>query len=312
MLSQQLRSTLLSSLESRVMLFDEPMRKHTSFRIGGPAEALIIPNNEEDLRQLLGLASQNSIPVTIIGAGTNLLVSDHGIAGIVIKMTDCFSNIDISEQQVIAGAGCSLPTLSRLTADGGLTGLEFAVGIPGALGGAVVINAGAHGAAIGNFVTAVKVINFRGEPAELTKDNLNFGYRKSELQNKDMILLSVTLELEKGNAGEIKEKMREYLQQRRAKQPLNLPSAGSIFKNPEGDYAGRLIEACGCKGMSIGDAQVSELHANFIVNKGNATAQDVLRLMNNVRKIVFKKYGIKLEPEINIIGKGIRLSDEKL
>ncbi len=304
MLTPQLQNALLHSLQEKVRL-DEPMRKHTSFRIGGPADALIIPHGEDELKRIVEFARHNTIPVTIVGSGTNLLVSDDGIPGIVIKVAGCLDNVTFSGREVSAGAGCSLARLSNLAADYGLAGIEFAVGIPGALGGAVTLNAGARGASIGDLVRRIRVIDFKGEPAELTGDDVRFGYRKSEVKSRNVIVLSAVLELEPGNTAEIKGEMREYLRQRRMKQPLGLPSAGSIFKNPKDDHAGRLIEECGCKGMRVGDAQVSGLHANFIVNKGNATAQDVLRLMSKIREAVLVKYGIELEPEIHIMGKGM-------
>lgn len=306
MLSEQVKSAF-TNLISCPILFDKPMRNYTTFGIGGPAEVLIIPDSEDDLRHTLKFASQNLIPITIIGNGSNLLVSDYGIEGIVIKIAGCFNEVALSGGRVTAGAGCPLSKLSELVASQGLTGLEFSIGIPGTVGGAVVTNAGAHGASLGDVITKINVIDFNCEFFELDKSDLGFSYRKSSLQNKDIIILNVEMELEKGDVNEIKRKMLKYLQQREKKQPFGLRSAGSIFKNPKNNYAGRLIEACGCKGMSIGDAQVSESHANFIVNKGDAAAQDVIRLMNKVQEMVFAKYDVKLEPEINIIGKGIEV-----
>ena len=306
MLPEQVKSTLISFI-SGTILFNAPMRNHTSFGIGGPADALFVPHDKNDLTRILKIASQNNIPITIIGNGTNLLISDDGIEGIVIKIAGCFDDVALSGGEVTAGAGCPLSKLSKLVANRRLSGLEFAVGIPGTVGGAVVTNAGANEAAIGDVILKVKVMDFKGEFFEFDKSDLKISYRNSGLQNKDIIILNVEMELEKGDVNEIKRKIIKYLQQRKRKQPLGLRSAGSIFKNPKSDYAGRLIEACGCKGMSIGDAQISEQHANFIVNKGNATAHDVIRLMNNVQEMVFVKYGVKLEPEINIMCKGIEV-----
>jgi UDP-N-acetylmuramate dehydrogenase len=302
MLSEQVKSAL-ANLISGSILFDEPMRNHTSFGIGGPADALITPNTENDIKHVLKISSQNNIPITVIGNGSNLLISDNGIEGIVIKIAGCFDDVALSGREVTAGAGCPLSKLSELVSNRGLSGLEFAVGIPGTVGGAVVTNAGAHEAAIGNVILKVKVLDLNCKLFELDKSDLKFSYRNSGLQNRTVIILNVEMELEKGDVNGIKKKMLKYLQQRKRKQPLGLCSAGSIFKNPENDYAGRLIEACGCRGMSIWDAQVSELHADFIVNTGNATAQDVIQLMNKVQKRVLAKYSIKLEPEINIMGK---------
>lgn len=306
MLSEQVKS-MFTNFVSGNILFNEPMRNHTSFGIGGPADALITPNSENDIKHVLKIYSQNNIPITIIGNGTNLLISDNGIEGIVIKIAGCFDDITFSGRKVTVGAGCPLSKLSELAANQGLNGLEFAIGIPGTVGGAVVTNAGAHGVSLGDVITKVKVMDFKDKFFELDKSDLKFSYRNSSLQNRNVIILSVEMELEKGDVNEIKRKMLKYLQQRKGKQPLGLRSAGSVFKNPKNDYAGRLIEACGCKDMGIGNAQVSEQHANFIVNNGNATAKDVIRLMSKVQEMVFVKYGVKLEPEINIIGKGIEV-----
>ncbi len=283
------------------MLLNELMKNHTSFRIGGPAN-IIIPKDIDDLKNILKRSSENNIPVTIIGNGTNLLVSDDGIEGIVIKIKDCLDNLLINKQRVLVGAGCVLSKLSEAVANRGLSGLEFAIGIPGTIGGAVVMNAGAHGGEMSDVVTKVKVMDFKGEINELSKDDLEFGYRKSKLQNRDLIALEVEIELKNDDVEKIKEKMVKHLEWRKKNQPIGIPNAGSIFKNPENDYAGRLIDSAGCKGTRIGDAQVSELKANFIVNTDNATARDVLDLIKKLQDTVFKKYGIKLVQEIKTIG----------
>ncbi|OQX54777.1 MAG: UDP-N-acetylenolpyruvoylglucosamine reductase [Candidatus Cloacimonas sp. 4484_209] len=298
------RGSLQNELSGTV-LWNEPMRRHTTFKIGGPADAIIIPSNETNLQHILKIASQNQIPVTVIGNGSNLLVSDSGIDGIIIKISGCFNNVTIQDRKIIAGAGCYLSRLTKLTADFGLSGLEFAAGIPGTVGGAVVTNAGTHEMEIGNFITKIRAMNYDGELIELSKEELKFGYRYTALQERDVIVLNVEMELLKGDRKEIKKKIKMHLERRKKKQPLNFHSAGSVFKNPPNDYAGRLIEACGCKGMRVGDAEVSKLHANFIVNCGNARANDVLKLMTKIRETVFQKYGIELEPEIKIIGRGI-------
>ena len=300
MLPTQFIESLRRDIKGEILL-KELMEKHTSFRIGGPAN-IIIPKDVSDLKNILKLTSENNIPVTIIGNGTNLLVSDDGIEGVVIKIKDCLDDILINKQHVMVGAGCLLSKLSEVVANRGLSGLEFAIGIPGTVGGAVVMNAGAHGGEMSYVVTKVKVMDFKGEINELSKDDLEFGYRKSKLQNRDLIVLEVKMELKKDDVEKIKEKMAIYLEWRKKNQPIDIPNAGSIFKNPENDYAGRLIDFAGCKGMRVGGAHVSELKANFIVNIGNATAQDILNLMKKVHDTVLKKYGIKLVPEIKVIG----------
>lgn len=293
----------LKKIVKGVVLFGEPMKKHTSFCIGGPAVIFIIPADKNDLNNILNFANSNNIQINIIGNGTNLLVSDDGVAGITIKISSCFDDVIVSGQKIVVGAGYSLSELSKLVANYGLSGLEFAVGIPGTVGGAVVMNAGAHGGAMADVVTKVLTMNFEGKTNELSKDNLVFGYRKSKLQNDDAIVLEVEMELKKGDTAEIKKRMVKYLEWRKKNQPINIPNAGSIFKNPKNDYAGRLIDIAGCKGIRIGDAQVSELKANFIVNRGNASAKDVLTLIERVSNIVKLKCGIKLESEVKIIGR---------
>ena len=293
----------LKTLTRGVIRFDEPMRNHTSFRIGGPADALIMPADEDDLRNVMKFANENGIPWEIMGNGTNLLVSNEGVDGIVIKIKDCLDSVAISEQRVIVGAGYLLTKLSRLVADHGLSGLEFAVGIPGTLGGATVMNAGAHGGQMSDVVTNLTVMDRKGGVSTSAKKELDYGYRESKLQSLDLIVLEVELELKKGKPADIKQKMAEFLKWRRKSQPLGLPNAGSIFKNPENDYAGRLIELSGCKGMMRGDAQVSDLHANFIINKGNATARDVMNLITQVHRNVLEQADVDLGLEIKIIGR---------
>ena len=302
MITEQPRKTL-TKLIKRKILFDEPMKNHTSLRIGGPADALIIPRNEYDLKNLINFHKQTDIPLTVIGNGTKLLVSDEGIDGIVVKISGCFNNVTVSGSRVKAGAGHSLANLSRLVADHGLSGLEFAVGIPGTVGGGVVMNAGAHGSMMSDVVTSATVMNFEGEISKYSKSDINFGYRQSKFQNNHSTVLSVEMNLRKNNAEKIRKKMYEYIQWRKKNQPLDLPNAGSIFKNPKDTSAGKLIDMAGLKGMMVGGAKISEKRANFILNLGNATAQDVLSLMNAVQKRILEKYGFKLEPEIRIIGR---------
>lgn len=301
MFSKQIKEDL-ANLVKGIVLFDEPMKRHTSFRIGGPAEIFIEPKDENDLRNILIFVRENDIPINIIGNGTNLLISDNGVKGVVIKMSGCFNDVTINGETVAVGAGFPLPKLSRLVADRGLSGLEFAVGIPGTVGGAVMMNAGAHGSAMSDVVTKVRVMNFEEEISELSKKDLKFGQRKSELQKHDVIVINAEIELKKGDPEEIKKKMAKYLQWRKDNQPLDMPNAGSIFKNPPDDYAGRLIDLSGCKGLRIGGAQVSKKHANFIVNLGNAKADDIMALINIVHQRVKETFDIDLELEIKIIG----------
>jgi UDP-N-acetylmuramate dehydrogenase len=302
MISEGGRRTLMKLTKGDV-LFDEPMKNHTSFRIGGPVEALVIPKSENDLRKLLSFHRKNSIPLTVIGKGTKLLVSDEGIDGIIVKISGCFSKVSISGTKARVGGGRSLANLSRLVADHGLSGLEFAVGIPGTVGGGVAMNAGAHGAMMKDVVTNVVAMNREGEIREYSKDDLDFRYRESKLLYSNVIVLSVQMNFVRNDVERILRTMHEYIQWRKKTQPLDLPNAGSVFKNPTGSSAAKLIDMAGLKGIRAGGARISEKHANFIANEGNATARDVRCLMSKMKKEVFEKFGIMLEPEIRFLGR---------
>ena len=243
-----------------------------------------MPNDKEELRNILAICSESNIIPYIIGNGTNLLVMDKGVRGIIIKIGNNFNNIEICGEKIIAHAGVPLITLSYLAMEEGLTGLEFAGGIPGSVGGAVYMNAGAYGGEIRDVVTGAEVMDLNGNEKILTNDELMFGYRKSLLQGGDLIATKIELQLRKGNYEEIRKRMDELNNLRKKKQPLFMPSAGSTFKRPNGYYAGELIEKAGLKGFRVRDAQVSELHAGFIVNLGSATAKDVIELINVIQR----------------------------
>jgi len=300
MLSKLQKKTLMGLIEGKI-LFNEPMKNHTSFCIGGPADALIVPKNENDLKNIINWVKESSIQLVVIGNGTKLLVSDEGILGIVIKISGCFDYVDIVGNKIEVGAGFSLPNLCKIVADRGLQGLEFAAGIPGTVGAGVVMNAGAHGHSISDVVTNVLAMGFEGETKEYSKNELRFGYRESIFQKKPSIILNVGMDLIKGDVEKIRNKMYENLQWRKQNQPLDFPNAGSIFKNPPDLIAGKLIDGAGLKGIRIGDAKISEKRANFILNLGNASASDVLSLIKITQTKVFKKYNVKLEPEIRLI-----------
>lgn len=302
MISEDARKTLEGLVKGEV-LFDDPMKNHTSFHIGGPADALVIPRDELDLKNLLSFCKKQDIPLIVIGNGTKLLVSDEGIDGIVVKMSGCFDSVLISRSVVKVGAGFSLGSLSRLMVDHRLSGLEFAVGIPGTVGGAVVMNAGAHGSMMSDVVTNVTLMDFNGDISKCQKIDMSFGYRQSKFQNDPCIILTVEMRLRKNNAEMIRKRMHKYIRWRKKRQPQDMPSAGSIFKNPKGISAGQLIDMTGLKGLRIGNAKISEKQANFILNLGNATAQDVISLMKKAQKEALRKFGIMLEPEIKILGR---------
>jgi UDP-N-acetylmuramate dehydrogenase len=280
----------------------EPLKKYTSWKIGGPADILYAPPDYRACVEVLKMARQAGVPVTFLGAGTNVLVADEGVRGLVILTTN-WREVTWDEQgtKVTSGAGVPIAALSRLAGERGLTGLEYAVGIPGTLGGAVIMNAGAYGCALEQVLTSVKTLDEEGKLREYQKGEMALGYRTSIFQGKKELIVEATLALQPGKIDEIRAKMNEYLKLRREKQPLDLPSAGSIFKNTERG-AGRLVEAAGAKGWRIGDAQVSKKHANFIVNLGEAKAADVLALIAEVQKAAQRQFNVELETEIVLLG----------
>ena len=293
---------LRANIPEEQILLNESMKKHTSFRIGGPADIMVVPHDTEQVKTAIEIFKAHNIPYFIMGRGSNLLVRDKGIRGGVIKLADGFSKAKVTDRQIQAQAGILLSSLSNLALRAELTGLEFASGIPGTLGGAVAMNAGAYGGEIKDVIEKVIVLDENQKVLSFTNSEMNFGYRKSIVQNTKMIVLEVYMTLEKGNYQESKEKIKELTKRRREKQPLNYPSAGSTFKRPVGYYAGKLIQDSGLKGMRVGNAQISELHSGFIINMGDATADDVIKLIEKVKTRVYDRFGVNLEPELNIIG----------
>lgn len=273
--------------------------QHLEF--GGIADIFVKVNDTEELKFLLALASEKKVQVTVIGNGSNVLVKDKGIRGIVVKLN--FKKIIKEDNNVLnVGAGVLLSKLARVAQEEELEGLEFASGIPGNFGGTVYMNAGAYGEQIGNKIIETTYIDENGQIKIIKKEDQEFAYRKSIFQRKNWIILGGKIQLEKGNKEEIKSKIEKYSKSRREKQPLNMPNAGSVFKRGEGFVTAKLIDECGLKGYSVGDAQVSTLHAGFIVNKGNATAEDVLTLMQYIKEKVQEKFNVNIEPEIRITG----------
>ena len=283
------------------VLIDEPMSEHTSFKIGGPADALVLVENESELDAVLKLV-QGSEHI-LVGNGSNFLVADEGYPGIMIKLCGEFDEVkSCSESEICAGGAKLLSAVSAFATEHGLTGFEFASGIPGSIGGAMFMNAGAYGGEMKDIVESVRLMKPDGsEIIERNNSEMEFGYRHSKIQEDGMIVLSVIFKLEKGNVDEIKAQVAELQEKRNSKQPVNYPSAGSTFKRPAGGYAAALIDEAGLRACSIGAAQVSEKHAGFIINTGGATANDVLELMRHVRKTVYEKSGIMLEPEVRLI-----------
>lgn len=286
---------------------DEPLAAYTTFRIGGPADFLIIPEKVEEISRILSLCSKENIPYYVLGNGSNLLVSDEGYHGVILCIGSGMAEYKVVEENIdtvclTAGAGIMLSKLANSVANQGLTGFEFAAGIPGTLGGAITMNAGAYGGEIKDAIRQAKVITSMGELLTLSKEELELGYRTSIIQKEHYIVVEAMFEFQKGDRTVIKEKILELNRQRREKQPLEYPSAGSTFKRPEGYFAGKLIMDAGLRGYRVGDIMVSEKHCGFVVNVGNGTAKDARILMEDVSRIVYEKYQVKLEPEVRMLG----------
>lgn len=301
-MTHEIKDKLNKFLEQNQIIENEPMREHTTFRIGGPADILVIPKNELEIQKTVELCKTEGIQMTIIGNGSNLLVTDKGIRGIVIKIAEDFSDFTINGDEVCAHSGIKLTALSRRILEAELKGFEFASGIPGTLGGAAYMNAGAYDSEMKNIVKSLKVIDEEGKIIEISAEEMHFGYRKSLAMEKDYIILSVCMKLERGIKEEIKAKIDDFTEKRTSKQPLTEFSAGSTFKRPAGHFAGKLIEDAGLRGFTIGDAKVSEKHCGFVINKGNCSFEDMMNFLHEVKDRVYQNSGIKLEEEIKIIG----------
>ena len=284
------------------VLVNEPMASHTTFRIGGPADYFAVPETVEELEKVLNICKEEQTPYFILGNGSNLLVGDQGFRGVVIQLYKNFDGIKIEGTKVTARAGAMLVRVAKEAGKAGLTGLEFASGIPGTIGGAMVMNAGAYGGEMKDVVTAVTVLTKDGEVKTLTGEEMNFRYRGSVVEDDGMIVLEAGMELKEGDLEEIQARMAELTVQRKTKQPIENPSAGSTFKRPEGYFAGKLIQDAGLHGFQVGGAQVSEKHCGFVINAGGATAADVMNLMQQVSDKVKEQFGVTLEPEVKRIG----------
>lgn len=291
-----------SGEEFRDIRFDEPLKLHTSFKVGGPADVMIIPSTEEELIQAVKTCRENDIKYFIMGNGSNLLVRDTGIRGVVIKINEGFDNVQVEGTKIMAQAGALLTAVSKLALRNSLQGMEFASGIPGTIGGAITMNAGAYGGEMKDIVRSVRVMTTDNQVLQLSNREMNFEYRNSRVKDQDLIVLSVEFELELGELENIEEKMRELTFQRTSKQPLELPSGGSTFKRPEGYFAGKLIDDSGLRGLRHGDAQVSEKHCGFVVNRGETTYKEVMELVGVIQKTVMDKFGVELEMEIKRVG----------
>lgn len=300
-MNDQFLTELQNVMGGSGIFMQEPMKKHTTFRVGGPADVLVQPD-ETALAAILALCRQYHVSYSFIGNGSNLLVGDKGIRGVVIEMTDPMGNIEVDGTQITAQAGAMLSKIANTAASNGLGGMEFAAGIPGSVGGAVVMNAGAYGGEMKDIIEKVYVLDENGAQLELDRDALDLGYRHSCIPEKKYIVTKVVLELVPRNEAEIRSEMKELNEKRAEKQPLQYPSAGSTFKRPEGYFAGKLIMDAGLRGYQVGGAQVSEKHCGFVINKGDATAADICQLMRDVSDKVQAQFGVVLEPEVKMIG----------
>ena len=300
-MNDQFLTELQNVMGGSGIFMEEPMKKHTTFRVGGPADVLVQPD-ETALAAILALCRQYHVSYSFIGNGSNLLVGDKGIRGVVIEMTDPMGNIEVDGTKITAQAGAMLSKIANTAASNGLGGMEFAAGIPGSVGGAVVMNAGAYGGEMKDIIEKVYVLDENGAQLELDRDALDLGYRHSCIPEKKYIVTKVVLELVPRNEAEIRSEMKELNEKRAEKQPLQYPSAGSTFKRPEGYFAGKLIMDAGLRGYQVGGAQVSEKHCGFVIDKGDATAADICQLMRDVSDKVQAQFGVVLEPEVKMIG----------
>ena len=292
---------LLKILQPEQLLYNEPMSRHTTFRVGGPADVMAFPESAEQLCAVLEAAKVCGVPVLVMGNGSNMIVRDGGIRGLVVVLGERFAKIDVNGTEIIAQAGASLARVAATAQAAGLTGLEFSSGIPGTLGGGCAMNAGAYGGQLSDALVDARVY-LNGEIRTLTLEEMQMGYRSTLPLREGGIVLEARFALKEDDGEAIMARMKDLNARRRDKQPLNFPSAGSTFKRPEGYFAGALIEQSGLKGASVGGAQVSEKHAGFIVNTGNATAKDITDLIAHVQRVVLEKFGVRLETEVRIIG----------
>lgn len=299
---ENLSSLFREIMDSQRIRMREPMSRHTTFRIGGPADYFLQPESIEEIRKILEVCSRERIPWFILGNGSNLLVSDQGYRGVVIQLYRNWNRIAVKAGRITAQSGVSLAALSKKAMEASLTGLEFAGGIPGTLGGAVVMNAGAYGGEMKDVLGEITVLDVSGRQMILPADQLEMGYRTSVVKIRNYIVLEASLKLEPGKKETIQALMQDLSQRRSSKQPLEYPSAGSTFKRPEGHFAGKLIMDAGLKGYRLGDAQVSEKHCGFVVNRGHATAADVAAVMKHVQEEVRRQFQVELEPEVKFLG----------
>lgn len=302
-MDKQLTFELLKNeLDKSEIMVDEPMHNHISFKVGGPADILVRPSTEEEIQKVFKIAKENNIPFIIKGNGSNILIKDGGFRGLVIEIADNFSDYKIEEETMTVQAGALLSIIGKKAMEASLTGFEFASGIPGTLGGALAMNAGAYGGEMKNIVESVRIMDEDGNIKEYSNEEMAFSYRHSRLSDTKHIALSARIKLQKGIYEDIKEIMDDLRLKRTSKQPLEYPSAGSTFKRPEGYFAGKLIQDSDLKGYQMGGAQVSSKHSGFIINYDKASAKDIINLIDHVKERVFECFGVRLEEEVKILG----------
>lgn len=301
-MKENIRKKFASILENEQIFIDEPMCKHTTFRLGGPADFYLCPTEVKQVEEILHICKEEEMPYFILGNGSNLLVSDKGFRGVVIQIYKNMNQIQVEGEKVKAQAGALLSAIAKKAAQAELTGMEFASGIPGTLGGAAVMNAGAYGGEMKDILESVTVLTGEGEILVLESSQLHMGYRTSVIKEKGYIVMEATLALKKGDKEQIQEQMDDLKERRVSKQPLEFPSAGSTFKRPEGYFAGKLIQDTGLRGYQVGGAKISDKHCGFVINTGDATADDVAQLIRNVQDKVYEKFQVKLEPEVRFLG----------
>lgn len=293
---------LINCIDKERVLVDEPMKKHTTFRVGGNADYFVMPQNAEEVKNIVALCKEADMPYYILGNGSNLLVGDKGYRGVIIQIYKEMNRIQIEGDRVKAQAGALLSRVGTATLEAELTGFEFAAGIPGTVGGAVVMNAGAYGGEMKDIIVNATVLTQDGDIITINKEDLELGYRTSVIAKKGYVVLEAEYQLQKGDKEAIRARMDELKVQRVTKQPLEYPSAGSTFKRPEGYFAGKLIQDAGLRGFQVGGAEVSEKHCGFVINKDQATAADIRELMRQVSDKVMQEFGVKLEPEVKTLG----------
>ncbi|RXI98101.1 UDP-N-acetylmuramate dehydrogenase [Anaerobacillus alkaliphilus] len=281
---------------------NEPLANHTTWKIGGPAEVLVIPKDIDTLITTFKIINESGYPLFILGRGSNLLISDEGVNGMVVKISDCLDHLEVNGEEIRVGAGFSLIKLATMISKQGLSGLEFAGGIPGSVGGAVFMNAGAHKSDISNILTKARILYPDGTVKWYSNKEMDFSYRTSRLQKDGGICIEAIFQLQKGEKEEIVAEIQKNKEYRKKTQPWDYPCCGSVFRNPLPNHAGKLIEDAGLKGFTVGGAQVSEMHANFIVNIGDAKASDVLKLIDHIKAVVYSKFQIELETEVEVVG----------